>query len=172
MELPSGCIVLGLWSTNFWLLFCKLLRGLLKWIYSGLYGSLGKKRMTMGVVDAIYKLKYFIFCRQKNTGKMAIAQGKDRENTGNLILIWAWQPWDLFNDVTLHQEAACDPTSWRNNWFGTSNSLNAFCYICRYLGSTRRYVTIATTPYLLPALHGWANQNSDHKHVCSARSLW
>ena len=33
----------------------------------------------MGVVEAIYKLKYFIFCQQKNTGKMARAQGKDRE---------------------------------------------------------------------------------------------
>ena len=33
----------------------------------------------MGVVEAIYKFKYFIFCRQKNTGKMARAQGKLRE---------------------------------------------------------------------------------------------
>ena len=33
----------------------------------------------MGVVDAIYKLKYFIICQQKNTGKMARAQGKHRE---------------------------------------------------------------------------------------------
>ena len=33
----------------------------------------------MGVVEAIYKFKYFIFCRQKNTGKMARAQGKHRE---------------------------------------------------------------------------------------------
>ena len=48
--------------------------------------------MAMGVVEAIYKFKYFIFCRQKNTGKMARAQGKDRENTGNLVLIGAWQP--------------------------------------------------------------------------------
>ena len=39
-----------------------------------------------GRVEAIYKLKYFIICRQKNTGKMARAQGKDRENTGNLVL--------------------------------------------------------------------------------------
>ena len=35
--------------------------------------------MAMGVVEVIYKLKYFIFCRQKNTGKMARAQGKHRE---------------------------------------------------------------------------------------------
>ena len=35
--------------------------------------------MAMGVVEAIYKFKYFIFCRQKNTGKMARAQGKHRE---------------------------------------------------------------------------------------------
>ena len=35
--------------------------------------------MVMGVVEAIYKFKYFIFCRQKNTGKMARAQGKHRE---------------------------------------------------------------------------------------------
>ena len=32
-----------------------------------------------GMVEAIYKLTYFIICRQKNTGKMARAQGKDRE---------------------------------------------------------------------------------------------
>ena len=48
--------------------------------------------MVVGVVEAIYKFKYFIFHRQKNTGKMARAQGKDRENTGNLVLIGAWQP--------------------------------------------------------------------------------
>ena len=47
----------------------------------------------MGVVEAICKLKYFIICQQKNTAKMARAQGKDRENTGNLVLIGAWQPW-------------------------------------------------------------------------------
>ena len=28
------------------------------------------------MVGAIYKFKYFIFCQQKNTGKMARAQGK------------------------------------------------------------------------------------------------
>ena len=32
-----------------------------------------------GGVEAIYKFKYFIFCQQKNTGKMARAQGKHRE---------------------------------------------------------------------------------------------
>ena len=48
--------------------------------------------MAMGVVKAIYKFKYFIFCRQKSTGKMARAQGKLRENTGNLVSIGAWQP--------------------------------------------------------------------------------
>ena len=35
--------------------------------------------MTMGAVEAIYKFKYFIFYRQKNTGKMARAQEKHRE---------------------------------------------------------------------------------------------
>ena len=49
--------------------------------------------MALGVVEAIYKLKYFIFCRQKTTGKMARAQGKCRENTGNMVLIGVWQPW-------------------------------------------------------------------------------
>ena len=53
---------------------------------------LERKGMAMGVVGAIYKFKYFIFCRQKNTGKMTRAQGKDRENTGNLVLFGAWQP--------------------------------------------------------------------------------
>ena len=38
------------------------------------------------------QIKYFIIYQQKNTGKMARAQGKDRENTGNLVLIGAWQP--------------------------------------------------------------------------------
>ena len=35
--------------------------------------------MAMGVVEANYKFKYFIFCRPKNTGKMERAQGKLRE---------------------------------------------------------------------------------------------
>ena len=36
--------------------------------------------MAMGVVNTIYKLKYFIFSlTKKNTGKMARAQGKHRE---------------------------------------------------------------------------------------------
>ena len=46
-------------------------------IYSSLYGSLGKERME--VAEAIYKLKCFIFCQQKNTGKMARAQKIHRE---------------------------------------------------------------------------------------------
>ena len=33
----------------------------------------------MGEVEAIYKLKYFIFLLTKNTGKMARAQGKHKE---------------------------------------------------------------------------------------------
>ena len=37
------------------------------------YGSFGTEMMAMGVVETIYKLKYFIFCQQKNTGKMARA---------------------------------------------------------------------------------------------------
>ena len=49
--------------------------------------------MAMGVVEAIYKFKYFYFLLTKNTGKMARAQGKLRENTGNLVSIGAWQPW-------------------------------------------------------------------------------
>ena len=39
--------------------------------------------MAIGVVEAIYKFKYFIFCRQNNTGKMARAQGKHREFGSN-----------------------------------------------------------------------------------------
>ena len=35
--------------------------------------------MTIGAVEANYKFKYFISYRQKNTGKMARAQGKHRE---------------------------------------------------------------------------------------------
>ena len=91
MEFPFSCVVPGSWSVNFWLLFCKLLRGRLRSICSGLYGSFGKERMTMVMMEAIYKLKYFV-CRLKNTGKMARAQKKLRENTGNLVLIRAWQP--------------------------------------------------------------------------------
>ena len=44
--------------------------------------------MAIGVVEAIYKLKYFIICRQKTQGKWQ----EHRENTGNLILIGACQP--------------------------------------------------------------------------------
>ena len=83
MELLSGCVVKGSWSVNFWLLFCKLLRGLLNWIYSSLCGSLGKERMAMGEMEAIYKLKYFIFLSTK----------KHRENgnsTGKMQGIWYW----------------------------------------------------------------------------------
>ena len=57
MKLPSSFVIPGSWSVSFWLLFHKLLRGLLKWIYSGLYSSLGKERMAMVVMEAIYKLK-------------------------------------------------------------------------------------------------------------------
>ena len=64
MELPSGCVVPGLWFINFWLLFCKLLRGLVKWIYSGLYGSLGKERMAMGGWWRLFTNKNILFfCR-------------------------------------------------------------------------------------------------------------
>ena len=35
--------------------------------------------MAIGVVEAIYRFKYLIFYRQKNTGKMTRAQGKHRE---------------------------------------------------------------------------------------------
>ena len=45
--------------------------------------------MAMGVVETIYKIKIFYFFVDKKT------QGKweeDRENTGNLVLIGAWQP--------------------------------------------------------------------------------
>ena len=86
MELLSGCV-------NFWLLLRKLLKELLNWIYSGLCGSLGKERMAVGEVEAIYQLKYFIFCRQKTHGKWQ----EHRENTGNLVLIGAWQPWRTEN---------------------------------------------------------------------------
>ena len=72
-------------------------------MYSGLYDSLGKESMAMGLVEAIYKFKYFIFCQQKNTGKMARAQGKDRENTGNLVLIGAWQPCN----TKIHSKSMC-----------------------------------------------------------------
>ena len=40
---------------------------------------LERKGWPWGLVEAINKFKYFIFCRQKNTGKMARAQGKHRE---------------------------------------------------------------------------------------------
>ena len=38
--------------------------------------------MAIGVVEAIYRFKYLIFLSIK----------KHRENTGNLVLIRAWQP--------------------------------------------------------------------------------
>ena len=54
-------------------LFCELLRGLLSSLCLGLYGSLGKERMAMVMMEAIYKFKYFNICQLKNTGKMARA---------------------------------------------------------------------------------------------------
>ena len=57
---------------NFWLLFCKLLRGLLRSIYSVLYGSLGKERMAMEMMEAIYKLKYLLsvdYKKHRGNGK-------------------------------------------------------------------------------------------------------
>ena len=49
--------------------------------------------MATGVVEAIYKLSLtviyiYIFLSIKNTGKSK----KHRENTGNFVLIGAWQP--------------------------------------------------------------------------------
>ena len=44
--------------------------------------------MAIEVVEAIYKFKYFIFVDKKNQGKWQ----EHRENTGNLVLIGAWQP--------------------------------------------------------------------------------
>ena len=88
MEWPSSYAGQGSWSVNFWLLFCKLLRGLFKPLW-----FTWKERIAMAVVEAIYKLKYFMFRQQKKTGNMAGAQGKLMENTGNLVLIGAWQPW-------------------------------------------------------------------------------
>ena len=38
------------------------------------------------------QIKIFYYLSTKNTGKMARAQGKDREKTGNFVLIGAWQP--------------------------------------------------------------------------------
>ena len=50
--------------------------------------------MAMGVVEAIYKFKYFIFCRQKkNTGKIVRALGKHREFGIN------WSVVTLFSDT-------------------------------------------------------------------------
>ena len=76
MEWPSGCIVPGSWSVNFWLLFCKLLRGLLNWIYSGHCGSPGRERMAMGEVEAIYKLNFFFFLSRKKHRENGKSTGK------------------------------------------------------------------------------------------------
>ena len=48
--------------------------------------SLGKERMAMRMVEAIYKLKYFIFVNKKKH----MDSGR---STGNFVLIGAWQPW-------------------------------------------------------------------------------
>ena len=98
-ELVIYCVIPGSWSVNFWLLFCKLLRGQLKWVYSGLNGSLGRERMAMVMMEAFYKLKYFIVCRLKNTGIMARAQGKHREFGINLNVATLF----YFDTSTLYQ---------------------------------------------------------------------
>ena len=62
----------------------------------------------MGVVEAIYKFKYFIFCQQKNTGKMARAQGKHREfgiNWSVATLMWNGI---AMISITLHSRAVDD----------------------------------------------------------------
>ena len=72
------------WTMNFWsILRVATPQGIwksqLKWIYSDHYGSLGRERMAMGVVEAIYKLNFFFFLLTKNRGRMAGAQGKTGE---------------------------------------------------------------------------------------------
>ena len=61
----------------------------------------------MGVVEAIYKFKYFIFCQQKNIGKMARAQGKDREfginwSVATLYIMILTGTWEKGNDLPFH----------------------------------------------------------------------
>ena len=45
--------------------------------------------MAMWVVEAIYKLKYLIFCQQKNKGKMARAQGKTQGKHREFVIDWS-----------------------------------------------------------------------------------
>ena len=71
MELPSGCVVPGSSSMDFWLLFCKLLRGLLK----------RKDGYECGRGYLKIKIFYFLSTQKhrengKRTGQI---QGKDRE---------------------------------------------------------------------------------------------
>ena len=72
-------------------LVLKIVKGTVEGNLLGLYGSFGKEIMAMGVVESYLQIKKY-FCQQKKTGKMARAQGKCREDTGNLVLIGASQP--------------------------------------------------------------------------------
>ena len=48
-----------------------------------------EQRVVVWVVETIYKVKYFIFLSIKKHREKLRAQEKDRENTGNLVLIGA-----------------------------------------------------------------------------------
>ena len=145
MILPSVCVVLGSWYVNFWVLFCKLLGELLKQIISGLYGSLGEESMTMGVVDAIYKVKYFFICQQKHTGKWQ----EHRENTGNLALIGTWQPWDIIGTFHLPPCLAC----------------YLIRVLCEELGNIRILWEYGQFSNFCPSWHGLAGRLWCHEYI-------
>ena len=63
----------------------------------------------MGWSRLFTNLNILFFVDKKNTGKMARAQGKDRENTGNLVLIGAWQPCCMLNFLSLANAALYRP---------------------------------------------------------------
>ena len=63
------------------------------------FGSLGKERVGWWRQNTNLKILFFV--NNKNTGKMTRAQGKHRENRGNLVLIEAWQPWKRKNETRI-----------------------------------------------------------------------
>ena len=64
---PLVVLSQGLGLLIFGSLFCKLLGNYWSESFQAFKVHLGKERMAMRVVEAIYKLKYLIFCRPKNT---------------------------------------------------------------------------------------------------------
>ena len=60
----------------------------------------GRKGWLQGWWRSFTNYNILFFCRWKNTGKKQRTPGNHRENTGNFVLIGAWQPWFCIHAIT------------------------------------------------------------------------